>query len=80
MNISEVIRLEGKGGAYSLLYSHDTGYTRHVVVVIDSEYYCLLNEVPVFNRGTHQKMAKLHGLDLSEMNCVTFREASYMTI
>lgn len=80
MNKSEVLKVDSKAANYCLLYSHDTGYTRHVVAVIGNDYYCLLNEVPVFTRGTHQKMAKLYGLDLNKMDCITFREASYMCI
>lgn len=77
MTKESVIRVEGKNGAFKLLYSHDDGYTRHVVEFLPDGYCCRLNEIACFKRGTHEKMARLHGIDLNALPCVTFREASY---
>jgi len=80
MNYSDIIKIDGKAGAFKLLYSHNDGFTRHVVAICGSEYFCLLNEVPCFRRSTHEKMAKLHCVDLASLECITFSEAASMII
>lgn len=80
MKQDEVVRIEGKAGAFKLLYSHDGGYTRYVVGITREGYFTLLNEVPCFTRGTHEKMAKMHGINLHDFDCITFKEASYYII
>jgi hypothetical protein len=67
MNIAEVTCIK-RGGVISLLYSHDGGFTRHVVDIFHGEYaVCRINEVESFRRGTHMRMAALHGFDLSDL-------------
>lgn len=67
MNTSDVKMIE-RNGAQVLLYSHDDGFTRHVVEISpEGRYRCLLNESPCFRRGTHDRMARLHGLELANM-------------
>lgn len=77
MNKDQVIRVEGRCGTFRLLYSHDDGFTRYCVEILNDGYVCRLNESAVFDRGTHHKMAKLHGIDLNSMDCQTFREANF---
>lgn len=77
MNKEQVIRVEGKSGAYKLLYSHDDGFTRFVVEILPGGYVCRLNESCVFRRGTHEKMALLHGVNLNDLDCQTYREHYY---
>lgn len=78
MTLDEVRRVDGKNGAFRLLYSHDGGFWRHCVEVMPDGYACLIQESYCFTRGTHQAMARLHGVDLSALECQTFREASYL--
>jgi aspartate oxidase len=67
MNLSEVTRID-RQGAIALLYSHDDGFTRHVVEIYPSgQYICRINEVPCFRRGTHDRMARLHGFELTQL-------------
>jgi hypothetical protein len=80
MRKAEVIRLEGRAGAYSLLYSHDDGFTRHVVEVLPDGYVTRINEVPCMRRGTHDHMASAHGLTLSAMDCKTHRESALLSL
>ena len=70
MNISEVIRID-RQDAIALLYSHDDGFTRHVVEIYPSgQYICRINEAPCFRRGTHDRMARLHGFELTRLEQV----------
>lgn len=70
MNISEVTRID-RQGVIALLYSHDDGFTRHVVEIYPSgQYICRINEVPCFRRGTHDWMARLHGFELVRLERV----------
>ena len=80
MRKDEVIRLEGRAGAFRLLYSHDGGFTRHVVEIHPEGYLARVNESPCMRRGTHDRMAAAHGLRLSDLECVTYREASLLTL
>lgn len=67
MNIGEIKKIERRG-ATKFLYSHDDGFTRHVVEIYpEGNYLCRINESPCFRRGTHDKMAKLNGYDLANM-------------
>lgn len=66
MNSSEVQRIE-RPDTTLLLYSHDDSFTRHVVEIGNNQYQCRINEEPCFRRGTHDRMAKLHGFDLTTM-------------
>lgn len=67
MNIGEVKRVD-KRGATALLYSHDDGFTRHVVEIYpNGSHLCRINESPCFRRGTHDHMARAHGFDLTDM-------------
>lgn len=77
MNKESVTRVDGKQDTFKLLYSHDEGYTRHVVEVLPDGYVCRINEIACFKRGTHEWMARLHGISLNTLPCITFREASY---
>lgn len=70
MNLSEVTRID-RQGVIALLYSHDDGFTRHVVEIYRSgQYTCRINEVPCFMRGTHVRMARLHGFTLDRLERV----------
>jgi hypothetical protein len=80
MKTSEITRVDGKAGAYKLIYSHDGGFTRYVVAIMGNEYFCLINESACFKRGTHEKMVKLFGANLNDMECATFLEASLYLI
>lgn len=71
MNDSEIVCVEGKNGAYRLLYTHDDGFTRHVVEIEPDGYSCLINEQRCFTRGTHERMEKLSGVNLNELNKLT---------
>lgn len=67
MNIADVKKIERRG-ATMLLYSHDKGFTRHVVEVYPNGHYlCRINESPCFRRGTHDRMARTQGLELTTM-------------
>lgn len=68
MNTSDVIKQARKDG-FSLLHSHDDGFTRHRIdFYSDGTFACLINEQMCFRRGTHDAMAKVHGIDLLLMN------------
>lgn len=68
MNIYDVHKIN-RNGLTILLYSHDDSFTRHVVEFDQDGYYlCRINEQPCFRRGTHDRMAKLHGFDLNQMD------------
>lgn len=72
MNADQIIVVI-KPGKTTLLYSHDDSRTRHAVDLIDGNAYaCRLNEIPCFRRGTHERMARLHGDDLTTRQCQTF--------
>ncbi|MGF6440218.1 hypothetical protein [Paraburkholderia youngii] len=76
INASQVKRVQ-RTGSVSLLYSHDLGFTRHVVEIFENgTYICHLNESPCFRRGTHEVMARLHGYDLTEMEGVMVARAA----
>lgn len=66
MNRAEVKRLD-RYGVTVLLYSHDDGFTRHVVEIQGSRYIARLNEVHCFKRRTHEDMARIHGFNLNTM-------------
>lgn len=51
----------------TLLYSHDDGFTRYAIDIKDGRYSCLLNESPCFRRGTHDHMARAHGINLCQL-------------
>lgn len=66
------VKLIERNGYSSLLYSHDDSITRHVVEIHhDHSYLCRINEVRCFRRGTHDKMARVYGFELSAMNAVS---------
>jgi hypothetical protein len=71
MNTNDVKQVI-QNGITKLLYSTDDSFTRYVVELMDNSYRCRLNEVPCFKRGTHERMAKAHGVDLNELTCHTF--------
>lgn len=71
MNKSEVT-VVSRTDKTTLLYSHDTGFTRYAIDLFDDSYACRLNEVPCFRRGTHDRMAVLHGDDLNLLQCRSF--------
>jgi hypothetical protein len=76
VNASNVTLVHGQRGARRLIYSHDGGFTRHVVELLPDGYITRINETPCARRGTHDRMARLFGVDLCAMDCVTWREAS----
>lgn len=72
MNADQIIVVISPGKT-TLLYSHDASVTRYAVDLFDGDAYaCRLNEVPCFRRGTHDRMARLHGDDLTTRQCATF--------
>ncbi|AFN39168.1 hypothetical protein F485_gp278 [Aeromonas phage CC2] len=60
-----------------LIYSHDDGFTRHVVQIYDGGYACYLNESRCFKRKTHELMMTQCGIDPKEINPLPWNSDAY---